>query len=135
MRKTLLITLITTSLPVFAQSSLTVDWEWKVSHKCSAISPTLVVSGIPSETKSLQVAMVDLDFTSFNHGGGNAAHSGEAKVAIPEGALKSYQGPCPPNFSSFGHDYQFTVKAIAADGQTELARGSKTKTFSASTAK
>ncbi|MDP2821141.1 MAG: YbhB/YbcL family Raf kinase inhibitor-like protein [Sulfuritalea sp.] len=135
MRKALLIALFTTTLPAFAQSGLTVDWEWKVSHKCSSTSPALVVSGIPSEAKSLQVAMVDLDFRSFNHGGGSAAHSGEASAAIPEGALKSYQGPCPPNFSSFGHDYEFTVKAIAADGQTELARGSKTKTFSASTAK
>jgi phosphatidylethanolamine-binding protein (PEBP) family uncharacterized protein len=134
MRKALFIALFATA-PAFAQSTLTVDWDWKVAHKCSPTSPALVVSGIPSETKSLQVAMVDLDFTSFNHGGGSTAHSGEASITIPEGALKSYRGPCPPNFSSFGHDYQFTIKAMAADGQTELARGSKTKTFSASTAK
>lgn len=135
MRKALLIALFTTALPVFAQSSLNVDWEWKVSHKCSPTSPALVVSGIPNEAKSLQVAMVDLDVRSFDHGGGSVALGGEASVTIPEGALKNYRGPCPPNFFSFGHDYEFTVKAIAADGQTELARGSKTKTFSASTAK
>ena len=123
------------SVTVAAPTTFTVDWEWKVSHKCSPTSPALVVSGIPSEAKSLQVAMVDLDLTSFNHGGGDVAHSGVASVTIPEGALKSYQGPCPPNFSGSGHNYQFTVKAIAADGQTELARGSKTKAFSASTAK
>jgi phosphatidylethanolamine-binding protein (PEBP) family uncharacterized protein len=79
--------------------------------------------------------MVDLDYRSFDHGGGGAALTGEASVTLPEGALKNYRGPCPPNFSSFGHDYEFTVRAIGADGQTELARGSKTKTFSASTAK
>ena len=135
MRKTLLIALITTALPAFAQSSLTVDWEWKVSHKCSPTSPALVVSGIPKDAKSLQVAMVDLDFRSFDHGGGSAVLTGEASVTLPEGALKNYRGPCPPNFSSFGHDYEFTVKAIGADGQTELARASKAKTFSASTAK
>ncbi|MCX7139354.1 MAG: YbhB/YbcL family Raf kinase inhibitor-like protein [Proteobacteria bacterium] len=134
MRNALFIALFATA-PAFAQSGLTVDWEWKVSHRCSPASPALVVSGIPSEAKSLQVAMVDLDNTSFNHGGGSATHSGEASVTIPEGALKSYRGPCPGNFASFGHDYQFTIKAIAADGQTELARGSKSKTFSAGTAK
>ena len=135
MRKTLLIALFTATIPAFAQSSLNVDWEWKVSHKCSPTSPALVVSGIPNEANSLQVTMVDLDVRSFNHGGGSVALSGEASITIPEGALKNYRGPCPPNFSSFGHDYEFTVKAIAADGQTELARGSKTKTFSARTAK
>jgi len=134
MRKGLLIALFATA-PALAQSGLTVDWEWKVSHKCSSTSPALVVSGIPSEAKSLQVTMVDLDFRSFDHGGGSAAHSGEPSVTIPEGALKNYRGPCPPNFSNFGHDYEFTVKAIAADGQTELARASTTKTFSAKTAK
>ncbi len=134
MRKALFIALLATA-PAFAQPSLTVDWEWKVSHKCSPVSPALVVTGIPSEAKSLQVTMVDLDATSFNHGGGVAVHSGDASVTITEGTLKDYKGPCPPNFASFGHDYQFTIRAIAADGQTELAHGSKTKTFSASTAK
>lgn len=134
MRKALFIALLATA-PAFAQSGLTVDWEWKVSHKCSSTSPSIVVSGIPKEAKSIQVAMVDLDFRSFDHGGGSSALTGEASVTLPEGALKNYRGPCPPNFSSFGHDYEFTVKAIGTDGQTELARGSKTKTFSASTAK
>jgi phosphatidylethanolamine-binding protein (PEBP) family uncharacterized protein len=121
--------------PAFAQTSLVVDWDWKLAHKCSSTSPALMVSGIPIEAKSLQVAMVDLDFTSFNHGGGSTPHNGEMSVTIPEGALKSYRGPCPPNFASFGHDYQFTVRALATDGQTEVASGSKTKTFSAKTAK
>ena len=79
--------------------------------------------------------MVDLNLTSFNHGGGSVAHDGVASITLPEGALKNYVGPCPPNFDSSGHDYQFTVKALAADGQSELARGSKTKTFSSATAK
>jgi phosphatidylethanolamine-binding protein (PEBP) family uncharacterized protein len=135
MRKTLLIALITTALPAFAQSSLTVDFEWKISHRCSTTSPALVLSGIPKDAKSLQVAMVDLDFRSFDHGGGGAELTGEASVTLPEGALKNYRGPCPPNFSSFGHDYEFTVKAIGADGRIELARASKTKTFSAKTVK
>jgi phosphatidylethanolamine-binding protein (PEBP) family uncharacterized protein len=135
MRKAFVIAFLTTALPVFAQSSLNVDWEWKRSHQCSPSSPSLVVSEIPNGTKLLQISMVDHDARHYDHGGGTVEHNGEASVVIPEGALKSYKGPCPPNFSSFGHDYEFTVKAIAADGQTELARGRKTKTFSASTVK
>ena len=134
MRKALLVSLFSIA-PAFAQPNITVDWEWKIAHKCSSISPALVVTRLPSTAQSLQIAMVDLDFTSFNHGGGNVAHGGEASVTLPEGALKSYAGPCPPNFASFGHEYQFTVRAIAADGKTELARGSMVKNFSSKTAK
>jgi phosphatidylethanolamine-binding protein (PEBP) family uncharacterized protein len=135
MRSILLVALSATGLPVCAQSSLTVDWEWKAGHRCSPTSPAIVVTGIPQEAKSLEVTMIDLDYRSFDHGGGSAAVSGEASVTIPEGALKNYRGPCPPNFSSFGHDYEFTVKAKGQNGQAELARGSKSKTFSASTVK
>lgn len=135
MRKAFCVVLWSMALPAFAQSNIIVDWEWKVSHLCSTTSPGLVVSGIPSEARSLQVTMVDLDFTKFNHGGGSAAVAGETSITIPEGALRSYRGPCPPNFPNFGHDYQFTVQAIAGDGKTELSRGSKTKNFSARTAK
>jgi phosphatidylethanolamine-binding protein (PEBP) family uncharacterized protein len=135
MRKVFFIPMLATALTSFAQSSLNVDWEWKEDHKCSATSPGLLVSGIPSGTKLLQVELVDHDARHLNHGGGSVVLDGSDSVTVPEGALKNYRGPCPPNFSSFGHDYEFTVKAIAADGQTELARGRKTKTFSASSVK
>ena len=135
MRKAFVIALLTIAFPVFAQSNLNIDWEWKGSHQCSPSSPALVVSGIPNGTKSLQITMVDHDARHYDHGGGTIEHSGGSSMIIPEGALKNYKGPCPPNFSSFGHEYEFTVKAIAADGQSELARGRTTKTFSASTVK
>jgi len=135
MRKALLVALLTTALPAFAQSGLTVDWEWKRSHQCSPTSPSIEVAGIPEGTKSLSITLVDHDARHFDHGGGSVAHDGSPNVSIPEGALKNYKGPCPPNFSSFGHDYEFTVRAIAIDGQTDLARGSKTKTFSAAAVK
>jgi phosphatidylethanolamine-binding protein (PEBP) family uncharacterized protein len=118
-----------------AQTSLSVDWEWKKAHRCSRMSPALAITGIPADTRALVVTMVDRDATGFLHGGGAVPHETGPTASIPEGALKSYQGPCPPNFSSFGHDYQIIVRAIAADGKTELARGSKVKTFSAATVK
>lgn len=126
---TALLTMATT--PVFAQS-LSIDWKWKLAHQCSASSPAIKVEGIPAGVTVLEVALVDHDARGFNHGGGSVAHDGKAtSTTIPEGALKSYTGPCPPNFPSFGHEYEFTVAAIGSDGKSELARGSAVKNFSA----
>ncbi len=135
MRTLLLTALLVTALPSFAQSSLMVDWEWKRAHQCSSTSPSIEVDDISADAKSLTITLVDQDAPDFDHGGGVVAHDGRQKVSIPEGALKSYRGPCPPNFDSFGHDYRFIVRAIAADGKTELAQGEKTKTFSANAVK
>ena len=135
MRKTLFVAALVAALPAFAQSGLTVDWEWKLAHRCNNTSPRLSVSGIPEGTKNLAVQMNDLDFQNKDHGGGSVPHAGGASASIPEGALTAnYLGPCPNNFASFGHDYQITVRALGADG-AEIAAGSKAKTFSASTAK
>jgi phosphatidylethanolamine-binding protein (PEBP) family uncharacterized protein len=135
MRFALLATLLTAAIPAFAQSGLTVDWDWKVAHRCNNTSPALSVSGVPDGTKSLSVQMNDLDYQNKDHGGGNVPHAGGSSAAIPEGELKAnYLGPCPNNFSSFGHSYQITVRALAADG-AELAKAVKAKDFSAQTAK
>lgn len=135
MRNALLVTLLAAALPAFAQSGLAVDWEWKVAHRCNNTSPALTISGIPDGTKTLAVQMNDLDFQNKDHGGGSVPHAGGSSAAIPEGELKTnYLGPCPNNFSSFGHSYQITVRALGADG-AELAKAIKAKDFSAQTAK
>lgn len=111
------------------------DWTWLRAHRCATTSPALSVTGIPPETKMLQVTLVDQDVPGYRHGGGAVEHDGSGAAAIPAGALKDYRGPCPPDFASFGHEYIFTVKAIGADGKSVLAQVSKTKTFSASAVK
>lgn len=122
------------ALPAFAQA-MSVDWVWKNDHRCSSVSPALSVTGIPEGTKSLSIKMNDLDFQNKDHGGGVVAHAAGDAAAIAEGALtSSYLGPCPNNFSSFGHNYQITVRALAADG-SEIDKAIKSKEFSASTAK
>lgn len=118
-----------------AQSGLSVEWVWKRSHQCSTTSPVVNVAGIPADSKSLEVKMVDLGFTQFDHGGGSVAHSGEATASIPGGALQRYRGPCPMRNLYYGSDYEFTVRAIAADGKTVLAQGSATRTYSTSVVK
>lgn len=121
-------------LPSLA-NAMSVDWEWKKEHRCNNLSPALAIAGVPDGVKTLAVKMNDLDFQNKDHGGDTVEHTGGDSVTIPEGGLKSnYLGPCPNNFSSFGHNYQITVRALAADG-SELAKAMKTKEFSAATAK
>ncbi len=134
MRNILLATLLVTALPVSAQTALSVDWQWKLAHRCNNTSPALTVSGIPDGTKTLVVQMNDLDFQNKDHGGGTVPHADGATAEIAEGALTKYLGPCPNNFSSFGHSYQITVKALGADG-SEIDKTTKAKDFSAQTAK
>jgi phosphatidylethanolamine-binding protein (PEBP) family uncharacterized protein len=128
-------TMLCVSAAAFGQSGLSLDWQWKKSHECSKVSPAFLVSGLPEGTKTIEIDMVDLDAPNYDHGGGSVPHAGGPTATIADGALKNYRGPCPPNFASFGHDYQFTVRALAADGKTVLEKASRTKTFSAKTAK
>ena len=126
---TLLLLITTTEL--YAQT-LNVDFKWMLKHQCSKSSPELKVENIPKGTVEMRIQMIDLDMRTFNHGGGNLKNEAgfPTTFTIAEGALQSYTGPCPPNFSSFGHDYEFFV--VAVDKQNnEVGKGSKKKTFSA----
>ena len=126
---TLLLLITTTEL--YAQT-LNVDFKWMLKHQCSKSSPELKVENIPKGTVEMRIQMIDLDMRTFNHGGGNLKNETgfPATFTIAEGALQLYTGPCPPNFSSFGHDYEFFV--VAVDKQNnEVGKGSKKKTFSA----
>ena len=117
-------------------TNLKVDFIWKLAHKCVKKSPEIMVSGIPPGTTELTVKMVDLDYRAFDHGGGflKNEESFPEQFTILEGALKSFIGPCPPSFNSFGNDYQFTV--IAKDKKNQvLGKGSVVKTFSAKAVK
>lgn len=118
------------SIASVSVSAMEVNFEFKNKHMCSNSSPSIKVSEIPSGTTELTVKMTDLDMRSFNHGGGflQNLEGFPPDFEIPEGALKSYVGPCPPNFSSFGHDYEFAVTAKTKTGETVTA--SQKRTFS-----
>jgi phosphatidylethanolamine-binding protein (PEBP) family uncharacterized protein len=109
-----------------------IDFAWSLGDKCSSASPKLTVTGIPIGTTGLGIVLRDHDMGSWDHGGGWVAVKGQSELVIPAGGLTSgYNGPCPPNFASHGHDYSFTVRAEGA-GNTTLGTASKTATFSAS---
>jgi phosphatidylethanolamine-binding protein (PEBP) family uncharacterized protein len=73
-----------------------------------------------------------LDQKDDDHGGGDISQSEPfgGSFTIAPGALKTYKGPCPENFTTLGHEYQFNVSARNGDNKT-LASGSAKAPFSA----
>jgi hypothetical protein len=100
---------------------LQVDYNWTKANICSGFSPEIKVLGIPPTTKQLKVTVTDLNFLTYNHGGGTVKYEGSN--IIPAGALKEYRGPCPPSDTT--HQYSIEVDAIDASG---VIRGSGEKT-------
>ena len=101
---------------------LQVDYNWTKANVCSGFSPEIKVLGIPPTTKQLKVTLTDLNFATYNHGGGTVEYGGSN--IIPAGALKDYRGPCPPSDTT--HQYSIRVDAIDASGVIR-GFGEKTK--------
>lgn len=116
----------------YAQSRLDVAFTWNISHRCSPVSPEIRLKDVPSGTTTIRVKMTDLDQKDDDHGGGDISQSESfgSSFTIASGALKAYKGPCPENFTTLGHEYQFSVTALGADGKP-LAVGSAKAAFSA----
>jgi hypothetical protein len=127
-----LLLLITTTEYLYAQT-LNVDFKWMLKHKCSKSSPELKVENIPKGTVELKINMIDHQRPNLNsfHGGGNLKNEAgfPSSFTIAEGALQTYNGPCPPDVESYyGHDYEFFV--VAVDKQNnEVGKSSKKKTW------
>ena len=119
-------------LSLNAQAQMAIDFEWRLEHRCSKTSPVLIVTGVPTGAARLAANMIDNDMISYVHGGGSVDMPDQPNFEISSGALKNYKGPCPPNFSNFGHEYSWTVQAIDASGKV-LGAATTTKNFSAKT--
>lgn len=119
-------------VPASAQSSLGVNFRWNIAHHCSNTSPAIKLKTIPPGTTSLRVNMVDLDNKNHDHGGAtlNNPEGFPSEYEIAAGGLDKYSGPCPENFTTLGHEYQFNVVALNNNNQS-LATGSAKATFSA----
>lgn len=82
-------------------------------HWCAG-SPGFELKDVPAGTAKLQFHMTDLNVPGFHHGGGTVAFSGQA--AVPCGAFAAgFTGPSPPPGQI--HTYQFSIKALSADGK------------------
>ena len=125
-----LLFLITTTEYLYAQT-LNVDFKWMLKHRCSKSSPELKVENIPKGTVELIVTMNShrRPDNNFYHGGGNLKNEAgfPSSFTIAEGALQTYNGPCPQEIY-YGSDYEFFV--VAVDKQNnEVGKGSKKKNW------
>ncbi len=76
-------------------------------------SPRFTLTDVPQGTAKLDFHMTDLNKPSFHHGGGTVDYRGQGEV--PCGAFaKGFVGPSPPPGEV--HTYEFTVKALGANG-------------------
>ena len=88
------------------------DYLWGTQPVENLKNPEIRLTGVPENTKNLEVDLIDLDLPPANHGE-------EEKIAyngsglIPYGSLKNYIGPSPP---PRGHLYEFTIKALDENG-------------------
>lgn len=133
MKLTAFLTLALLATTSMAQNNLQVEFRWQIAHHCSNVSPLIRVKNIPAGTTHLKVQMKDLDSNNPAHGGGGGEVTQDAgfpaEFTIAAGALNQYQGPCPENFTTLGHEYEITVSAENSD-KTSLAKGSHKAPFS-----
>jgi Phosphatidylethanolamine-binding protein len=88
-------------------------WAFSASFAWCAGSPRFSLQDVPAGATQLQFAMTDLNKPSFHHGGGTVDYRGQAEV--PCGAFaKGFVSPSPPPGEV--HTYEFTVKALGANG-------------------
>jgi len=132
MKKYLLLSTLLLVPMAYAQSRLDVAFAWNINHRCSPVSPEIRLKDIPAGTTTLRIKMIDLDQKDDDHGGGDISQSEPfgSSFTIASGALKAYKGPCPENFTTLGHEYQFSVTALGAEDKP-LAIGSAKAAFSA----
>jgi phosphatidylethanolamine-binding protein (PEBP) family uncharacterized protein len=100
------------AVPVLLLSA-TGAWAFSASFAWCPGSPRFSLQDVPAGTAQLQFAMTDLNKPSFHHGGGTVGYHGQPEV--PCGAFaKGFVSPSPPPGEV--HTYEFTVKALGANG-------------------
>ena len=111
--------------PVENVAKISLDMNWSEKTECSHISPSMRVSNVPKGTSLLVFKMMDRNATKFNHGGGEIKYSGDNEIA--EGALDSFNAPCPPK--GLTHIYVMSLKALDSNQTHILGEGSVEKAF------
>jgi phosphatidylethanolamine-binding protein (PEBP) family uncharacterized protein len=103
-----------------------VDFEWQRIDFGSTENPKIRLTGVPEGTKRFFVGLVDLDISTYDHGGGFVDNDGAGLIA--RGSVKgNYNGPAPwlPDMI---HDYEITVKAYDEDEKL-IGMGKNVKKF------
>ncbi|MDO5537758.1 MAG: MbtF [Desulfovibrionaceae bacterium] len=108
------------------QEGMSVTVNFGDVHRCSRISPEIVVYNPPKGTQYYEVRVTTADTPSRYLGGVRWDYGGlneDGAQAIPEGALSnSYRGPCPPQGAvAGGYQYRFSVSAMSGSSSAPLA--------------
>ncbi len=93
-------------------------------HRCSRISPEIVVHNPPKDAAyfdvRVSVAGAKRHLGGGRWGGGELNEDGD--LVIPEGGLtNAYRGPCPPRESASDRSFSFLVLAMSRSSATPLA--------------
>lgn len=93
-------------------AGMTVSVALQNVHRCSRISPEIVIADAPRDTDHFDVRLVEYGEEERFFGGGSWPDDGSG--VIPEGALtKHYRGPCPP--AGKDRKYAFIISAMGKD--------------------
>ena len=95
-----------------------VDVKLRALHRCSRISPEMVVTNVPKGTDYFDVRLLENEPQERLLGGGNWENDGTG--IIPEGALtRIYTGPCPPAGQS--RQYTYVISAMSHKSKHPLS--------------
>lgn len=95
-----------------------VDVKLRALHRCSRISPEMVVTNVPKGTDYFDVRLLENEPQERLLGGGNWENDGTG--IIPEGALtRVYTGPCPPAGQS--RQYTYVISAMSHKSKQPLS--------------
>jgi phosphatidylethanolamine-binding protein (PEBP) family uncharacterized protein len=107
-------------------AAIVVDFEWQSIDFGASENPEIRLTGVPEGTERFFVGLVDLDVSTYDHGGGYVDNDGSG--IITRGSIKgNYNGPAPwlPDMI---HDYEITVKAYDSNGKV-IGIGKKVNKF------
>lgn len=96
------------------QGTIGIDFTFRRENMCFGPSPQITLTNLPQGTRGLKVSLRDLDHIWADHGGGDLKDFNSN--IIPSGALKGYQGPCPPMNELRRFHYVFKVEALDESG-------------------
>ena len=92
-----------------APQGMTVEVEFHPVHRCSRLSPAILVTDVPRGTSYFDVRLVEMEPVERLLGGGTWSNDGSGKIA--EGGLtKLYSGPCPP--AGEERRYSYVISAM-----------------------
>lgn len=104
--------------PESVPQNMTVEVDFHPVHRCSRLSPAILVSNAPKGTSYFDVRLVEMEPVERLLGGGTWSNDGSGKIA--EGGLtKLYSGPCPP--AGKERRYSYIISAMPFGGGQPLS--------------